>query len=107
MEYLLILNTFRIPRSSLDIQDGIYGGAPRVPSFQATKASGPTACVPPLGGTGLNPHRSVRITLVIRPTACVPPLGGIGLNPHRSVRITNVILSRQPGFYESTLLTSG
>ena len=24
MEYLLILNTFRIPRSSLDIQDGIY-----------------------------------------------------------------------------------
>ena len=25
MEYLLILNTFRIPRSSLDIQDGIYG----------------------------------------------------------------------------------
>jgi len=27
MEYLLILNTFRIPRSSLDIQDGIYGKA--------------------------------------------------------------------------------
>ena len=72
-----------------------------------SEATRPTACVPPLGGSRLNPHRSVRITLVTRPTACVPPLGGIELNPQRSVRITNVILSRQPGFYESTLVTSG
>ena len=64
-----------------------------------SEAIRPTACVPPLGGNGLNPHQSVRITLVTRPTACVPPLGGTGLNSHRSVRITLVIIPGQSAFF--------